>query len=309
MTASIVEPPQTPVSPRGRPPYDRHGTNVDAPPRAPAQVLLFWDYDTQWGADRSRLPGGPKRWGWLEGPYTDRLLEIHAEYDIPACFAVVGAAARPGPRPYHDPEQIRRMHQLGHEVASHSHRHEWLPGLGSRELRDTLRASREALEDCIAVPVRSFVPPFNQPFDYPAGWSVSLGERREAGRTRTDLARLCEALEETGYRFCRVAYRPLAQRVAEWCLGRRLDRPSRIEHIGAIACVRLNTAGGFGPPALAMLDRCVRSGGLTVVYGHPHSLAAGDSQDERVLVPFLRRVRELQRERLAEVILPRQLWG
>lgn len=275
--------------------------------RVRARLVMFWDYDTQWGADRSRLPGGPKDWGPLESPCTDRLLELHAEYGVPACFASVGAAALPGNRPYHDPTQIRRLHEAGHEIASHSHRHEWLPGLDRAALLETLRSSKAALEDCIGAPVTSFVPPFNQPYDYLAGWSVSLSERREAGRIRTDLRRLCDGLAETGYSFCRVSYRPMLQRLIEWCSTRRMDRPSRVERIGAIACVRLNTTGGFNEPVLQMLERCVSSAGLVVAYGHPHSLWSGGSQDERYLVPFLERVRRRCREGLLEVVLPRQL--
>src|SRR4051812_42902564 len=148
----------------------------------PATLLFFWDYDTQWGADRSRGPGGPKNWGHLEFPNTDRLLELHAQYEIPACFAVVGAAALPGERPYHDPGQIRRVHEAGHEVGSHSFHHDWLPGLNRRALLQTLSASKDALEQCVGARVVSFVPPYNQPFDYPGGWSFSISERRGAGR-------------------------------------------------------------------------------------------------------------------------------
>ena len=57
------------------------------------KLIIFWDYDTQWGADRSRSPGGAKTWGNLEFENTERLLELHAQYGVPACFAVVGAAA------------------------------------------------------------------------------------------------------------------------------------------------------------------------------------------------------------------------
>lgn len=274
---------------------------------ARAGLMVFWDYDAQWGADRSRLPGGRKTWGGLDPIHTDHLLDVHARYDIPACFAVVGAAALPGERPYHDPNQIRRIYEAGHEVASHSHRHEWLPGLRPAALLETLLLSKRALEDCIGGPVQSFVPPFNQPFDYAAGWSISVGERREARPSRIDLAHLCEALAETGYRFCRVAYRPLGQRFLEWWAGRRLDAPSRLECIGTIACVRLNTAGGFDGPVLAMLDRCVQRGGLLVTYAHPHSLRSGGSQDEQHLLTFLRRVSDLQRNQLLDVVLPSQL--
>lgn len=177
-------------------------------------LLFFWDYDTQWGADRTRRSTTPARWGHLEFPCTDELLDLHAAFDIPACFAIVGAAALPGERPYHDPAQIRRIHAAGHEVASHALRHEWLPALDAAALRRTLRESKDALEQCIGAPVVTFVPPFNQPFDYAGGWSFSLAERREAGRRRTTVRRLCEALRETGYRFCRLAYSPIGERIA-----------------------------------------------------------------------------------------------
>src|SRR5436189_6081791 len=133
--------------------------------KEPGTFVMFWDYDTQWGADRSRSGGGAKTWGHKEFENTERLLDLHGQFSVPACFAVVGAAALPGARPYHDPAQIRRIHAAGHEVASHSFRHDWLPALGRDALIETLRRSKETLEDCIGAPVTSFVPPFNQPYD------------------------------------------------------------------------------------------------------------------------------------------------
>jgi peptidoglycan/xylan/chitin deacetylase (PgdA/CDA1 family) len=274
--------------------------------RPPAELLFFWDYDTQWGGDRSRLPGGPKSWGALEFSNTERLLELHGEQAVPACFAAVGSAALPGERPYHDPAQIRRIHAAGHEIGSHSHRHEWLPGLDRRALRETLQASKDALEQCIGAPVTTFVPPWNQPFDYPRGFSFSLSERREGGAHRTGLVRLCETLAETGYRFCRVAYRPMHQRLAEMVVRHRLEQLGRVEEIRGVSCARLNTPGGFGRHTLDVLERAARRGGLTVVYGHPHSLTLGNSQDERYLAPFLQRVATMVRSGQLKVSLPRE---
>ena len=275
--------------------------------RQPPTLIVFWDYDAQWGADRSRSPGGPKDWGRFEFPNTDRLLELHAQYNIPACFAVVGAAALHGDHPYHDPAQIRRIHAAGHEVASHSFYHEWLPGLGKQALVETLSKSKDALEQCIGAPVTTFVPPYNQPFDCAERWSFSLSERRETNGHRTDLRGLCDGLIETGYSFCRVAYRPMHQRLAEFVLRRRLDRPVRLEEIAGIKCLRINTAGGFGSDASTMLNRCAEGGGMVVVYGHPHSLHSGDSQDETRLVPFLQRLQILREQGLIRICLPRQL--
>lgn len=271
------------------------------------RLLLFFDYDTQWGADRSRSGGGPKAWGALEFPCAERILDLLDAHGLRATFAVVGEAAREGARPYHDPVQVRRIHRRGHEVASHAHRHEWLPALSRGALRATLADSKRSLEDCIGAPVVTFVPPFNQPFDHPRGLSFSLSERREARGTRVDLGALCETLVETGYLFCRVAYRPLAQRLAEKLRGRRLDRPSRLETIRGLTCARLNTPGGFDAPSCGMLDAAAEEGGLAVVYSHPHSLHSGSSQDERLLVPFLERAARLKDAGRITVDLPRQL--
>src|SRR5207253_2920384 len=148
--------------------------------------------------------------------------------------AVVGAAAIAGERPYHDPAQIRRIHAAGHEIASHSYRHEWLPGIGTTALRDTLQRSKAALEQCIGAPVVTFVPPYNQPFDYAAVGSFSLSERRTVRRDRIDVVRLCRALRETGYQVCRVSYRPAYQRVLEGLMARRLDRPVRARSVAGV---------------------------------------------------------------------------
>jgi hypothetical protein len=274
-----------------------------------ASLLLFWDYDTQWGGDRSRTPGGPKDWGRLEFENTERLLELHAEYGVPATFAVVGAAALPGERPYHDPVQVRKIHASGHEVASHSFRHDWLPGLDRAELLETLRASKDALEQCIGARVDSFVPPYNQPFDFPEGMSISIAERREARRHRTGLGDLCAALKETGYAFCRVSYRTVAEKARELLTRKQKDAPSSVEVIRGVRCVRMNATGGFNAQAHRVLDICAAKGGIIVVGGHPHSLHAGGTQDEKMLAPFLDHARELNRRGLLRLSLPRDIVG
>ncbi len=272
-----------------------------------AGLMLFWDYDTQWGADRSRSPGGAKQWGRLDFENTEKLLDAHARYGVSACFAVVGAAALPGERPYHDPAQIRRIHQAGHEIASHSFQHDWIPGLDRAGLLETLRHSKEALEDCIGAPVVTFVPPYNQPFDYPSGGAFSFSERFSTGRERIGLGRLCETLKETGYKFCRVAYRPIHQQIAEFMLKRRFDQPAALETIAGVGCVRLNTPCGFEAPARSMLHRSTRKGGFVVAYGHPHSVSSNGSQSLDNLVQFLEVFEDLRRHGLMQSLTPGSL--
>ena len=272
--------------------------------------MLFWDFDTQWGVDRYSNPRAriPNR-GLLDFVNTERLLELHAEYGIPACFAVVGAAALPGARPYHDPELIRRIHQAGHEVASHSFQHDWLPGLGRVALRQTLSRSKDALEQCIGAPIVSFVPPYNRPGDYPPGWAFSLLERRAGHQDRTNLTRLCETLAECVYRFSRISYRSLFRKLLILAGKRNWEVPVEPQHISGITCLRLNTPDDFGNQTHRMVQLCAERGGFAVVYGHPLNLGSPDSQAEAHLVELLKRVNQLRRGNQLTLLQPRDLVG
>jgi hypothetical protein len=157
--------------------------------------------------------------------------------------------------------------------------------------------------------VVTFVPPFNQPFDFPGGLAFSLSERKEAGRRRTGLGGLCTTLAEEGYRFCRVAYKPLPKQIAEFLLRRRIDSPARPKRIGGVTCVRLNTPVGFRKSTLDMVSRCAASGGIAVVHAHPHSASSGGPQDFRYLEVLLQRLAELRREKKIRVRLPVELAG
>jgi peptidoglycan/xylan/chitin deacetylase (PgdA/CDA1 family) len=288
--------------------------NARTPPRQPAverclRVMIFWDYDTQWGADRSRSAGGRKQWGALEFTQTERLLELHGRFDWKACFAVVAAAALPGQRPYHDPAQIRAIHAAGHEIASHSMYHDWLPAMGLKRLREDLRRSRETLEQCIGAPVKTFVPPFNQPFDFPDGWAISVSERRQVRTERTGLKNLCEALGETGYQYCRVAVRPMHWQAMEWLLRRRVERILPPVTIAGIRCLRLTNDGGFAESASRQLIRSAGNPGLMIAYGHPHSTASGNTQDASLLTRFLVTATTLRSDAQVIPVLPKELQG
>ena len=270
--------------------------------------MLFWDYDTQWAADRSRQPGGPKSWGALEFSGTNRLLELLDEFKIPACFAVVAMAAKPGARPYHDPEQIRSIHEHGHEIASHSLRHDWLPAIGRKALVEDLRVSKEILEQCIGTQVSAFVPPFNRPYDFARRLAFSLSERREVRSERIDILSMCRALAETGYRFCRISYRTVFDHLRRLVLRRdQRQIPSRIETHARIACVRVNGPGGFGADATNLVEGCVSKGGIAVLYGHPYAITSEGPQGEQSLKPLLAKLADLRAKGKISLLTPRQI--
>jgi len=165
------------------------------------------------------------------------------------------------------------------------------------------------LEQCTGQAVTSFVPPFNQPFDFPARFAISLSERREVKRDRIGLGHLCELLNETGYTFSRISYQPLHERILKPLVPLEKQAFSRLERINGLTCLRLMIGAGFQNEIKDHLERCVQSSKYLVVYGHPHTLHMGGTQDERYLAPFLEHVRFLAESGRLDVVLPRQLAG
>ncbi len=268
-------------------------------------MILFWDFDAEWGAERSRSGGGPKAWGPLEFRCTERLLKILDRFSTKACFAVVGAVALPGNRPYHDPGLIREIAAQGHEVASHAMHHEWLPGVGRTDLRRVIRQSKEALETCIMQPVTTFAPTYNQPFDFWERGSISLSERREVPRNRVDLGFLCKILREEGFTFCRVAYKPIGERLGIR-FGRSENFMPRVERIRGVVTLRVN-AFGFRQDTTRLMDDAVAKNGYVVCFAHPHALEGNGPQSEHYLIPFLEHVQGLVSSENLEILLPREI--
>lgn len=270
------------------------------------KLIFFWDFDTQWGGDVSRSGTGPKNWGMADFTNTERLLEYHYKYQVPACFAVVGAAALPGTRPYHDPKLIKKIHETGHEIASHAMHHEWLPPLGEKKLGEVLRNSKDALEQCIGDEVFTFVPPYNQPFDFFQKGSISLSERKISNQIRIDIPRLCRMLHQTGYKFARISYANPVHRLLK-LVGINMKHKATLENINGIQTIHLNGKAGFSNEALKHLNRAVTKGEFVVIYGHPHSISGTGTQSVENLLPFLEKINHYVQASKLKILLPRDL--
>jgi len=236
----------------------------------PGSVFVIWDYDAALGQVNATYPYNFHEEVLLdEIRNVDEILTLAQAWSIKLTFACVGFAAEPGQWPYHVPDQIRRIHCLGHEVASHTWRHEWLPFLEREQLVRTLRRSRQALEACIGngESVVGFVPPFNRPMTWKGRLAFSLGDRVWGPRfPGSDLGALCRLLKAEGYRWCRVFYVPLWNRL----LGRGIQK-HLTTHSG-ITCVPAHY-NGFDEAALKFLKTTAETEGLAVITGHPSALS------------------------------------
>ena len=94
-------------------------------PEERARLIFFWDYDTQWGGDRSRLPGGRKEWGRLDfenaARYRDQLQSIERIADRQKVLTRgrddhdLVAYARSGGEVFVEVAYVRQGKMVGHD--------------------------------------------------------------------------------------------------------------------------------------------------------------------------------------------------
>lgn len=97
--------------------------------------------------------------GWQQYPSrvpqdTDRLLTLFERHGVRCTFFVLGEVAEKFP------ECILAIHQAGHEIASHSHRHLQLFRQERKQFEAEMRRSLAFLQDLIGGPVLGFRAPF-----------------------------------------------------------------------------------------------------------------------------------------------------
>ncbi len=84
---------------------------------------------------------------------TERILELLADHGVQATFFVLGWIAR------RHRELVRQIAEAGHEIGSHSDRHQLVYDQSPEEFREDLRRSKDVLEEITGKPVRSFRAP------------------------------------------------------------------------------------------------------------------------------------------------------
>lgn len=255
-----------------------------------ATIMLIWDYDTPTGFDVSYL--GRNYDPMCEYECTDRILDLLSKHRIVSTFACVGRAAEPGSLPYHNPDQIRAIYQAGHEIASHSHRHEFIPSLNPNQLLETLRTSKSALEDCTGDKVVGFVPPWNQPFHHPRKLAISLSERKAGGGWwKQSVVTLCEALNKCGYFWTRVTYATVFEKLLEKMHLSENPRfkPLEVEQYHSVHALPISYFGYDGRLInLLTYQLQAHQDKAFIIYAHPHGIEHNNNQNWEHLVRFVK---------------------
>lgn len=250
-------------------------------------IAIIWDYDTAIGQVNASFPYNFHEETLLkEIENVENILELGKAYEISMTFAIVGFAAENGQYPYHVPDQIRKIASLGHEIASHSWRHEWFPYLQREQIQRTLRRSKLALEACIGKQgsVRGFVLPFSRPMTWYSKGAVSLGDRvLGPWYSGGSLGSLLPFVAEAGYTWWRVAHRPLWWKLP--MLGRFRPTTRAFARRG-VWCVPQHCTG-FGQRAKELMEKHIAARSPLFVVGHPLGLSLPHEENFVHLQEFL----------------------
>ena len=181
------------------------------------KIFLIWDLDGFIGAINSTSPYNysPENHN-LELKCVEQSLHLMRDYGVKCTFAITGYSAEDGAHPYTFRELIKIIYGYGHEIASHSWRHEWIPLFTKKQVNKSLARSKSVLEKAIDdnYSLSGFVPPHNKPATWLGRGAYSLEDRGlyplfEMG----DMKNLLKVLKENNYKWVRIAHNPFINRI------------------------------------------------------------------------------------------------
>ncbi|MDD3003997.1 polysaccharide deacetylase family protein [Flavobacterium sp.] len=175
------------------------------------KIILIWDFDGPIGQVNSSYPYN-FHFENLEKEIENVrwLLDFLEEKNIKSCFAITGFSAEQGSYPFCFPSLINEIASKGHEIASHSWRHEWTPLFTENQIQKSLKRSKMVLEKAIGKDrgVVGFVPPHNRPMTWVRRGAFSFGDRGIWPFFKMgDNDNLLKALKQNNYQWVRVSYK------------------------------------------------------------------------------------------------------
>lgn len=258
----------------------------------PANVILIWDYDSPIATITTTRPYNYNFEKCLqESKDVDTILDCAKSGSVDMTFAVVGFGAEPSVYPFDIREKIKKIHGHGHEIASHSWKHEWIPHLSGYQLEKTIERSKYILEECLGMKdsIKGFVPPHDRPMSWPARMAFSLGDRAlYPFHSGANIGTLLSELKKKKYSWCRTTYRPLWQKISDWKgsdinqkLKRNWENHNGIVHFRGTIC-------GFDEATHKLVEKAVNDSLTVVIVAHPAGLSRKGNENIAFFEKFMK---------------------
>ncbi|MEO8664103.1 MAG: polysaccharide deacetylase family protein [Ignavibacteria bacterium] len=272
----------------------------------PAKLMIVWDYDTALGQVNSTYPYNFKYDPiYQEIENVEYLLKVSGSSDFKMTFACVGFAAEKGVFPFNNPDQIKKIFDEGHEIASHSWRHEWFPYLAEKQIQKSIERSKYILEECTGKKnsVNGFVLPHSRPMSWLKKFSYSPGDRGSFPFSKgADMGFILKKLSEANYKWCRVlkSFKPVWKKIFNNSPEEKIIFPKWEIH-NDIVCVPHHYTG-FDEPAQRYLDIAVEKNESLVIAGHPAALSRNGSESLLNFNSFTEKILKYRSEGRLEIM-------
>lgn len=173
-------------------------------------MIIIWDFDTYMGQINSTYPYNFKESSFEEERHNiSCILDALDEYKIKAVFAVV---ALPCENLTYLPcfkELIYEISSRGHEIASHSWRHENFAKITLEQADRSLKRSKQILESCLNLNIQQsicgFIPPHNRPMSWKRKFRLHKGDSFLASGYCNDIEALLLLLRKNNYKWTRIS--------------------------------------------------------------------------------------------------------
>lgn len=241
------------------------------------RIVLIWDLDGFIGLVNSTMPYSYNgNYHKKELDCVERSLELLNKYAMKSTFAITGFSAEKGIYPYTFPDLIEKISSLGHEIASHSWRHEWVPFLSKQQFGNSLLRSKIALESATKnrVTVNGFVPPHNKPSTWILKGAYSIEDRALFPFYRFgDLSSVFTELKRANFKWIRISQNPFLERI----IDRGRNKHYRVFFHKGLLILR-NHRSGFSKE---VIDKIISSQQeIHTVSAHPAMLGFEDGRAE-----------------------------
>ena len=274
------------------------------------KICLIWDFDSAIGQINSQYPYNYNYKNLLtEIENVRRILTISESLDGKMVFAISGFSAEEGVFPYSIKELIVEIYQRGHEIASHSWKHEWFPFLDKSQILKSLTRSKKALESCIGVEntILGFIPPFNRPMSWYKKLSFSLGDKKIGYKyPGSNLSSLLPLVSECGYKWIRITYNPILEKLFKIDSIASLSR--KWQYSDNIFCVHHNYCG-FDRKALELIEKSIALKSNIIITGHPIGLSLNGKENIRYFMNMVEKIKYFEDNNQLQLLTMQEILG
>lgn len=239
------------------------------------KIIITWDLDGFIGALNATIPYNYHfEYHEKELESVRKSLRLLRENNIKTTYAITGFSAEEGQYPYTFPTLISEITQHGHEVASHSWRHEWIPLHTKTQIQKSLKRSKIALEKIVGREnsVLGFVPPHNRPATWIRKGAYSFGDRGLFPLFHLgDLSNLITLLKTESYKWIRIIRNPI---LSKFRRKKRIRQQKVYNHRGIL--VLENHYAGFDQNIIDYIEQTNQE--YFTVSAHPVMLSYTDDR-------------------------------